>query len=85
MEIISMESLEGNVWKPLLWLPYFLDQIKVRECLAHAEGPWKPARPAAFVESPSAPRRMLRAADDDCSAAGRGVVTAHVTSQRGLL
>lgn len=44
MEIISMESLEGNIWKPLLWVEYFLDQIKIRECLAHADGPWKPAR-----------------------------------------
>ena len=44
MEITSMESLEGNIWKPWLWVEYFLDQIKIRECLAHADGPWKPAR-----------------------------------------
>ena len=43
MEIISMESLEGKVWKTLLCIKYFLDQIRPNECLHHADGPCKPA------------------------------------------
>ena len=41
----------------LLWARYFLDQIKIRECSAHAEGPWKPARLGRVCWGPLSPTK----------------------------
>lgn len=86
MEIISVKSLEGNIWKPLLWIEYFLDQIKIRECLAHAGGPWKPARLGHVCREPLSPTKDATGSSRWrllCSRQRRG--EASITSQRGLL